>query len=295
MPAIASTLLSLALVATPDDAWQAGLEQWRQARAESLQREDGWLALVGLHWLEPGMTYRFGSAPGNDIVVDSLPALLGRFTFDNGVWSLQLEPGMGVQHHDGVPEIGRVTLLSDRAAARAGVVPTRLHHGSAQWMLIVRAGRTGLRIWDAQSPARTGFRGLKWFGPDPSWRIEGRWVAHEPPRTMEIATVLNTVEPMHNPGAVHFERDGKSFVLEALAEPGDDQLFIIFADRSNRTETYGAGRYLYADRPDAEGHVVLDFNRAYNPPCAFTPWATCPLPPPENRLDLYVTAGERRY
>src|SRR5690606_30117220 len=98
MPAIASTLLSLALVATPDDAWQAGLEQWRQARAESLQREDGWLALVGLHWLEPGMTYRFGSAPGNDIVVDSLPALLGRFTFDDGVWSLQLEPEMGVQH-----------------------------------------------------------------------------------------------------------------------------------------------------------------------------------------------------
>ena len=297
MPACIAALLALLLVAPADDTYLAELAQWREGRAVSLVREDGWLALVGLHWLDRDTRTRIGAAADNDIVVAGLPDHFGSFTFARDSWALELEPGMTARTRgdDGPALQGRIAMLSDRAAAAAGVAATRIQGGSAHWLLIERGGRTGLRIWDTQAPTRSGFKGLTWFDVDPAWRLEGRWVAHDPPRTIEVATVLNTVEPMRNPGAVHFERDGKTFVLEALAEPGDEQLFFIFADRSNRRDTYGAGRYLYAALPDSEGRVILDFNRAYNPPCAYTAWATCPLPPPENRLDLPVTAGERRY
>lgn len=298
MHGLASALLGLVMSAAPaGDPYRAELAQWREARAESLVRDDGWTALVGLHWLDPDAATTLGADADNDIVVASLPGRFGRFQFQDDAWFLQLEPGQTARRRGEDDQVlsGRIALLSDQAAAKAGVAPTRVQGASAHWVLIERGGRTGLRIWDAQAPSRTGFKGLTWFDADPAWRVEGRWVAHEPPRSIDIATVLNTVEAMANPGAVHFERDGKTFVLEALAEPGDEQLFLIFGDRSNRRQTYGAGRYLYAAGPDAEGRVILDFNRAYNPPCAYTAYATCPLPPPENRLDLAVTAGERRY
>lgn len=296
MPVLASALLCLALSTSQADPYLTELDQWREARAAGLTRDDGWTALIGLHWLEPGSAMTIGAAADNDIVVAAMPGRLGRFEFRDGAWLLQLEPGQAASRRGGDEVLtGRIALVGDQTAAKTGVAPTRIQIGSAHFLLVERAGRNGIRIWDEQAPSRTGFRGLNWFDSDPDWRLAGRWIAHDPPRTIDIATVINTVEPMVNPGAVVFERDGKTYVLEALAEPGDEQLFFIFADRSNRRETYGAGRYLYAARPDAEGRVILDFNRAYNPPCAFTPYATCPLPPPENRLDLRVAAGERRY
>ncbi len=296
MTLFALLVLGVAGSAAPDAAYLAELRQWREARAASLTRDDGWTALIGLHWLEPGKPVTIGAASDNDIVVAAMPERFARLEFQEGVWFMALPPGQTAERR-GSDEVvtGRVALVSDQAASKAGIEATRIQVGSAHFVLIERGGRAGLRIWDAQAPSRTGFTGLSWFDPDPSWRVSGRWIAHDPPRTIDIATVVNTVEPMANPGSVVFERDEKTYVLEALADPADEQLFFIFADRSNRHETYGAGRYLYAARPDVEGRVTLDFNRAFNPPCAFTPYATCPLPPPENRLDLQVGSGEGRY
>jgi len=120
------------------------------------------------------------------------------------------------------------------------------------------------------------------------------FVPHPAGKTIEIADIIGTLNQVPNPGAIEFQRDGKTYRIEALDE-GDDELFLVFADRTNGHGSYGAGRFLYAPRPDAQGRVALDFNQSYNPPCAFTPFATCPLPPPENRLDLAVLSGEKAY
>lgn len=289
-------LLALGLAGAPDAVYLADLEASRMQRAANLTREDGWTALVGLHWLDAEASTSIGSDPGNDLVVAHAPAVLGRFHLQNGRWLFTPAEGADVvARGDGTALAGPVAMTTDREAAAAGGSATRLQAGSLHWTLIQRGLGTGLRIWDSEAPGRVGFKGLNWFAPDPGWRIEAAWVPHDPPRTIEIATVLNTLEPMRNPGALHFERDGRKYVLEALADEGDAQLFLIFADRSNRADTYGAGRYLYADVPALNGTVLLDFNRAVNPPCAYTPFATCPLPPPENRLDLSIEAGEKRY
>jgi uncharacterized protein (DUF1684 family) len=150
-----------------------------------------------------------------------------------------------------------------------------------------------LRVRDARARTRTGFVGIENFPIDVGWRYDARFEPHPPGKTIEIANVIGQLDAMPNPGAVVFERDGQTFRLEAV-DDGDGTLFLIFADRTNGKQTYGAGRFLYADAP-VEGRTVVDFNRAYNPPCAFNAYSTCPLPPPENRLDLAVTAGEKTY
>jgi len=149
-----------------------------------------------------------------------------------------------------------------------------------------------LRARDSEAETRTGFLGLDYFDFDPAWRVEARWEAHPEGTTIPIADVLGELREQANPGRAVFEMDGRQFALEALA--AEDQLFFILADRTSGRESYGLGRFLYADLP-ADGRVVLDFNRSYNPPCAFNAYTTCPLPPPENRLDVPVKAGERGY
>src|SRR3546814_481672 len=141
---------------------------------------------------------------------------------------------------------------------------------------------------------RTQFAGLDYWPADPSWKIRGKFVSNPPGKTIPVADIIGSISDEPSPGAVEFERDGKTWRIDALDE-GDGRLFLVFADRTNGHGSYGAGRFLYADAPDAAGNVVLDFNQAYNPPCAFTSFATCPLPPPDNRLDLAITAGEKKY
>lgn len=296
IPALLASLTSIAS-GSSDEHYQAELAAWRESRAASLTRDDGWTALVGLHWLDPAQPMSMGSRADNQIVIDGLPERLGHFRFHEGVWSFVVESAGSVRVRGETRAIDQldIPMLSDRQAAAQAATPTRLQSGPVHWALIERGQQTGVRIWNADAPTRLGFKGLSWFDPDTSWRVTGQWIEHDPPRIIEVATVLNTLEPMRNPGAVRFERDGRTFVLEALAEEGDTQLFFIFADRSNRSETYGAGRYLYTDGPPLNGDVILDFNRAFNPPCAYTAFATCPLPPPENRLDARVDSGEMRY
>lgn len=264
------------------------VEAWHARRIARLTAPDGWLSLVGLEWLRRGITL-IGSAAGNDIVLARAPPHLGAVEWGrDGVLRLTLQPGTGATV-DGVPAT-QATLLDDSHPA-----PTRVAFGSTHFVAIDRGGRKGLRVRDSAAPTRTRFRGIERFPVDPAWRIVADWRPREPPYRLATTTVIGTTETYPAPGTAVFECEGVRCELYPVLEaPGDRQLFLIFRDRTSGHETYGAARFLYAD-PPRDGRIVLDFNRAYNPPCAFTAYATCPLAPPENRLAVAVRAGERTY
>ncbi len=263
------------------------VEAWRSGRLQRLTAADGWLSLIGLHWLKEGVN-RVGSAADNDIVLTAGPAHFGSVTLRRGRAAIELDPASGATID---AREQRTARLRDDARGR----PTVIAAGSVSFYLVERNGRYGLRVKDSQAKTRTEFAGIEHFPVDPSWRIEARWVPLRPVGKLETPNVLGLSDVYPVPGKAVFERDGKTFELLPVIEvPGDKELFLIFADRTSGRETYGGARFLYAPMPK-DGKIVLDFNKAYNPPCAFTPYATCPLAPPENRLDLAVTAGEKRY
>jgi uncharacterized protein (DUF1684 family) len=265
------------------------LARWKAQRLASLTGETGWLTLVGLYWFHEGAN-SFGRARSNAIALDEpqLDARAGTFIVSGR--ALRFEPGRSSCVHVGDKPALAQELLSDSAEE-----PTLLSCGSLQFWAIERAGKFGLRVRDTASRARREFRGLEYFPDDASWLVDARFEAYEPLRHVPIVNVLGMEIDMESPGAVVFDRDGREWRLDALLEePGADKLFIMFADGTSGHETYGAGRFMYVPLP-AGGHVPVDFNKAYSPPCAFTSYATCPLPPAQNRIALRVTAGELRY
>jgi uncharacterized protein (DUF1684 family) len=277
--------------ATADAAAFARQAQaWRDARLQRLTAPDGWASLVGLHWIDPGV-HAVGSGPDNGIRLAMGPAHLGVLrAAPDGV---RFEPANGVALTlDGAPFGSPHALRTDAAVGGASVVGFDGGKGAAT--VIERGGRLALRVRHADAPARLGFAGLDYWPADPAWRVQARFVPHPPGTTIAIANIIGGVEQVPNPGALEFERAGRTWRIEALDE-GEGTLFLVFADRTNGHGSYGAGRFIDAPKPDARGRVEIDFNQAYNPPCAFTPFATCPLPPPENRLDLAVEAGEKAY
>lgn len=278
---------AVAVAVTPL-SYEQEIERWRAEREQRLLQPQGWLSLVGLHWLEPG-THRVGRAEGNDIVLATGPDELGTLRLEGGhAW---FAPARDV-----AVTVGEAQLATEiELHADSSDTPTTLgvDHGQVTVQLIERGGRYGLRVRDARARTRSAFAGIEHYAIHRSWRMEARFEPHPPGKTIAIANVIGQLQPMANPGALRFERDGKGYALEAVDE-GDGKLFVIFSDRTNGRETYGAGRFLYAE-PAVDGRTVLDFNQAYNPPCAFNAYSTCPLPPPENRLDLAVTAGEKKY
>jgi len=274
------------------DSYKHSIEQWQAGRVERLTASDGWLSLIGLEWLKEGAN-RVGRAADNDIVLSAGPAHLGVVTLaHDGSMRIALD-----KDSDATIDGKAVTeaALVDDLHAGADAAPTRVSFGTASFHVIDRDGRKGLRVKDTEAPTRKHFVGIDAFPVDPSWRIEATWVPAQPGETLEMGSVIGTIDKYPVPGKLEFTRDGKHFeILPVIEVPGDAQYFIVFADRTSGKETYGAARFLYID-PPKDGKVVLDFNKAYNPPCAFTPFATCPLAPPENRLDLRVTAGEKNY
>src|SRR5690606_418434 len=166
--------------------------------------------------------------------------------------------------------------------------------GRGQLSLVERGGRRALRVKHAEADTLTRLGPLDYWPADPAWRVPARFVAHPAGKTLQVLDTTSQQAPQPNPGLVEFERGGATYRLEAL-EGEDGGLFLVFADRTSGHDSYGAGRYLYTAAPAADGSLLVDFNRAYNPPCVFTDFATCPLPPPENRLDLAITAGEKKY
>jgi uncharacterized protein (DUF1684 family) len=275
----------------PTDAYTQSIEHWRATRVAELTAPDGWLSLVDLAWLRPGVN-TLGSAPDSDIVLPGAPTRLGAVTLDkDGTLRLRLEAGTDALV-DGKKQLD--TTLVDDAHAGAGK-PTLVSFGTTSFIVIHRGARNALRVRDTNAPSRTGFLGIDYFPIDPGWRIEADWIPATPGETLEMGTVIGTTDKFPVPGKLRFSRDGKSFeILPVIEVPGDKQYFVVFADRTSGKETYGAARFVYID-PPKDSKVVIDFNRAYNPPSAFTAFATCPLAPPENRLDLRVTAGEKKY
>jgi len=271
----------------PNADYAKQIETWHARRVDRLKAPDGWLSLIGLHWLKEGRN-KVGSAKDNDIVLAAGPAHFGVVTLAGGKAKIALDASAKATI-DG--KAGKSAELLDDSHEK----PTTIAAGSVSFYLIDRGGKKGLRVKDTQAEARTHFRGIDTFPIDPAWRVEAKYEAFNPPHSLEIPTVLGTVDKMVVPGKITFTRDGKSYdLLPVLEAPDAKELWFIFADRTSGKETYGAARFLYADMPKG-GKVVVDFNKAYNPPCAFTGYATCPLAPPENRLDLRVTAGEKKY
>ncbi|HET6546478.1 MAG TPA: DUF1684 domain-containing protein [Rhodanobacteraceae bacterium] len=270
-----------------DADYSKQIETARAQRVERLKAPDGWLSLIGLHWLKDGSN-RVGSADDNDVVLARGPAHLGTVTLHDGKAKIDLAPGSGATI-DGKRQKS-AELLDDSHAK-----PTRVAFGTVSFYLIDRSGKKGLRVKDTKAASRTHFLGIDYFPIDPSWRVEATWVPFKPAHHLEIPTVIGTVDRMPVPGKAVFRHGAKTYtLLPVLEEPDARELFFIIADRTSGKQTYGAARFLYTALPK-NGKLVIDFNLAYNPPCAFTPYATCPLAPPENRLDVAVTAGEKKY
>lgn len=262
--------LLLAAAALAAGPWLDELRQWRENREISLKADGGWLTVSGLFWLREGPN-SFGTAPDNAIVLPAGAARAGVFELRGDTVTATIE--------------GRSRVLRPDTADAVTL-------GSLTLGVIKRGDRYGIRMKDSNSALRRKFRGLRWFAPDPRYRITARFVAQ--PRTLLIANVLGQSEERHSPGYVEFSLDGRRLRLHPVADEPGGRLFFVFRDATSGKETYGGGRFLYAE-PPRDGAVLLDFNRAYNPPCAFTPYTTCPLPPRENRLPVRIAAGERTY
>jgi uncharacterized protein (DUF1684 family) len=289
-------LAALALVATmtadvappaPEAAYTAEIEAWRRQRRARLTSDEGWLTVAGLFWLKEGAN-RFGSAPDNEIVLPahSAPAHAGLLRRAGRKVTVEVAAGVAVTTA-GKP-VSKLELRSDLPGP-----PDVLALGDLRFFLIDRDGELAIRLRDLRSPARAAFKGLDYFPVRPDLRVSARFVPHPQAKTLKVPNVLGRVSDMQSPGTVHFKLAGRELSLDAvLEEPGDKQLFFIFRDETAGHETYPAGRFFYADLP-VDGRMVLDFNKAYTPPCGFTAFATCPLPPPQNRLPLRIEAGEK--
>jgi uncharacterized protein (DUF1684 family) len=261
--------------------------EWRANRDTGLRKENGWLSLVGLEWLKPGMN-SLGSGAGNSAHIPGQLEYWGEIELTENGMVFRPAPGSGVQV-DGAT-VREAVLLADNSEA----APTVVSHGTTSFHVIFRESY-GLRISDSQAPARLEFKGVENYDIQQQWLVKGRFIPAETGTTIEIGNVLGQLLDMPVFGYFEFAMDGKPHRLAALGEEGDTSLWFIFADRTSGRETYGAGRFLYSNGMPADGSLLVDFNKAYNPPCAFNDYSTCPLPPLENRLDLRVTAGEKNF
>jgi uncharacterized protein len=295
LSAVSFTLGATDSAVTPD-SWQPDLLAWREKRAANLQTPEGWLSLIGLEWLKEGDN-SVGSAADNKIQIAKAPAHLGVVRLEKGGALRLLAPSGGFPKElqvDGHPAQEQA-LLSDDSPNRS-----KLSLGGLTIIVIHRDERYGLRIKDAQAPTRVGFHGLHWYAPNAAYRMRAKWIPYNPPKMIDIPTILGTVSKLPAPGVAEFTIDGKVSRLEpVLEDPESKELFFIIRDTTSKTKTYGAGRFLYTEFPDhgvsQPGEIWLDFNQLVNPPCAFTPYATCPLPPTQNRLSVAIPAGEQRY
>ncbi|MEO5924982.1 MAG: DUF1684 domain-containing protein [Bryobacteraceae bacterium] len=257
--------------------YKAEIDKWRADRETRLKADNGWLTLVGLFWIEQGVS-KIGSDPGSEVPLPtSLPKELGTITLKDAI--AEFKPAAGVA-------LKPVTMHDDEKKDYEVI-----SIGSVSFYLIERGGRYGIRVKDTNSPARTNFAGLDWYGTDPSWSVEAKLTPA--PHTVVFDTEVGVKQEGDSPGYLEFDRNGQHYKLDAVAEEGE--LFLVIRDATSGKTTYAASRFLYAALPDKDGRTRLDFNKAYNPPCVFTPYATCPLPPQINRLATPIEAGEKKY
>lgn len=263
------------------------IKKWDQRRIERLKAPDGWLNLVGRTWLKPGVN-KFGSAKDNDVIIESdkVPAYMGDFIFKDSTVIMKVYEGVEVLLNG--KSVKEIVMIDDQKKDM-----TVFEYGSIKWNLIVRGDKYGIRFRDLESPLVKNFKGIERFPVNEDWRLTAKFEAYNPPKKIFVSNVLGQIEEELSPGAVVFEKNGEQFRIDAIDE--GDRLFLIIADETSGEETYGGGRFMYVDKPDSAGNIILDFNKAYNPPCVFTKYATCPLPPEQNYLKLKITAGEKNY
>ncbi len=265
LPALAGMALFAAT------AYQTEIAQWRHQREEGLKGDGGWLTVAGLFWLHEGVN-PFGTDPGNEIVLPDGGAKAGVFELHDGKVTVKMGGATRELWPDSldVAKAGRLSLF-----------------------VIKRSDKFGIRLKDPESQYRREFKGIETYPANEEYKVTAKWVAE--PQKIPILNILGQTESMDSPGYAAFRMHGGEYRLRPVLETADaKELFYIFRDQTSAKETYGAGRFLYSAMPEG-GQVVLDFNKAYNPPCAFTPYATCPLPPPENRLAVRIEAGEKKY
>lgn len=278
-------LLQNITIAQTAPAYREEIVNWNQQRIDFLRSPAGWLNLEGLFWLHPGKNY-FGSGNSNDLIYKhpSMPKVAGYFEWENGEVKWISQPGVTITLADSV--INSLTVFEEGKPAPLLALQT------LRWNVIKREDKMGIRLRDINSQAVRNFRSIERYPTNITWRVTAKLEA-DPQANIFITNVLGQTNAQQSPGKLVFTIKGKTYRLDALLE--EDQLFIIFADATNGKGTYPAGRFLYAAMPDEKGNTVLDFNKAYNPPCAFSPFATCPLPPPQNRLPFAIPAGEKNY
>ncbi|UJP63429.1 DUF1684 domain-containing protein [Mongoliitalea daihaiensis] len=263
------------------------IEEWVNERTASLKKENGWLNLIGLHWITADTT-RMGSSEENDFTIksDSFPSSLGYFVKEESelVFYPQTEGIYSVDQQVSSP----ISVFSEKQEESA----KPLSFQSFRWTIIKRGDALGIRLRDLEAPAVKEFKEIDRFPTNLTWRLQGTFTPYIPVKEIVITNVVGQTSVNLSPGFVSFEKDGKSYQLDAL--DAGSQLYLILADASSGLQTYGGGRYLYIEKPNQDRNdVVIDFNKAYNPPCVFTPYATCPLPPKQNILDVYIEAGEK--
>jgi len=270
----------------PDPAYVSEIANWNYIRVQRLKKENGWLNLVGLYWLKQGEN-TFGSDSSNDIKFPTnAPSKIGSIILKDSVAQLNVKDNIDVTINGNKV---KKALLQNDFNGNATIMSV----GSYKWFIIKRGNQYGIRLRDLNAPLVNNFPGIETYPVDKSWRIEATFAKFPEPRKIMVPTILGTAEENIVTGNLSFTKDGIPYSLVPILEK--DHYFLIFADETNGDETYGAGRFLDTPLPDLNGKVIIDFNKAYNPPCAFTKYATCPLPPKDNSLHLKVTAGEKKF
>lgn len=269
--------------------YQTETDVWRANRIDELTAEDGWLTLVGLYWLQPGIN-RFGSAPNNQVILNKvgIPPVAGNLELlEDGSVLLHTAPEIGMK-------VGGLLVTEKTLAPDKSGKPDIVEFGSLRFFILARADQRAVRVRDVDSAARSNFKGIEYFPIDLRYRVKATFEPYSTPKDVEVPSAQGPAQKMLAMGLVRFKASGKRLTLEAFGQKDSRALFIIFRDVSSGVDTYGAGRFLEADAPaSGKGRMFMDFNRAYNPPCAFTPYATCPLPPMRNNLKVRIEAGEK--
>jgi len=270
-----------------DASYLREIESWRVERETNLKKDGSWLTVAGLYWLREGDS-TVGADPENDFVLPegAAPPFVGAFTFENGKVGFRAREGVTVTQkgEDAKP----VATASLEPGEKNAIVL-----GNLSMWVHASGPRLAIRLRDLDSPIRKEFTGLQWFPVDPAYRVTAKFTPHPKPKDVEILNMLGDIERYQSPGVVDFELQGQAFHMEPVSD-SDGGLWFIFKDQTSGKETYPSARFLRTGDPK-DGSVVVDFNKAYNPPCAFNPYTTCPMPPKENRLKVRIEAGEKNY
>jgi uncharacterized protein (DUF1684 family) len=268
--------------------YQSEIQEWHTDRLNKLRKQDGWLSVIGLYWLEPGEN-TFGSNPSNAIIFPNLPGIpdrIGSFFLENSIVRMAVKPEVKVTIQ-GKPVTSSVIFGKSKRPITASL-------DTFNWQIIKRQDLIGLRLRDTANPTIAAFEGIESFPVSLNWRIPARFHRYNPPKKIKIPNVLGQITSRRSPGAVVFHIGTEELCLDVTGGSESKSFFIVFGDLTNGLETYKRGRFITVDTPDEYDRLYIDFNKAYNPPCAFTEYATCPVPPPQNRLPIRIEAGEKR-